>query len=142
MPAWLAAEIQRVTAPRSLVSARPTGTTRPAGHGAATYLATVIARGAAELINMTDGRQRALSALAYHAGGLLEWSGANTSQVTSQLVDAGIASGLSASLATRIVRRAMTNGIERPVTQPGSRPRRSPSPCATHAPGPFLTSTT
>ena len=142
MPAWLAAEIQRVTAPRSLVSARPTGTTRPAGYGAATYLATVIARGAAELASLTDGRQRALSALAYHAGGLLEWSGANTSQVTSQLVDAGIASGLSASLATRIVRRAMTNGIKRPVTPPGSRPRRSPSPCATHAPGPFLTPTT
>ena len=70
---------------------------------------------------MTDGRQRALSALAYHVGGLLGWSGLDASQVTGQLVDAGITSGLPASLATRIVRRAMANGIERPVTPPGSR---------------------
>ena len=120
MPDWLAAEIQRVTAPRTAPN-RPQVVASGDGHGPAAYLATVIARGAARLACMTDGRQRALSALAYHVGGLLGWSGADIGQITGQLVDAGTASGLPASLASRIVRRAIANGIERPMAQPGSR---------------------
>jgi hypothetical protein len=120
MPDWLAAEIQRVTTPRPAPN-RPRVVAVGDGWGPAVYLATVIARGAAGLARMTDGRQRALSALAYHIGGLLGWSGVDVGQVTGQLVDAGITSGLPASLATRIVRRALANGIERPVTPPGSR---------------------
>ena len=120
MPDWLAAEIRRITAPRPAPN-RPQVVAVGDGRGPAAYLATVITRGAGRLVGMTDGRQRALSALAYHVGGLLGWSGADSGQVTGQLVDAGITSGLSASLATRIVRRAIANGIERPVTPPGSR---------------------
>jgi hypothetical protein len=121
MPDWLAAEIQRVITPRPAPT-RPQVIAVGDGRGPAAYLATVIARGAARLAAMTDGRQRALSALAYHAGGLLGWSGVDVGQVTGQLVDAGTASGLPASLVTRIVRRAIANGIERPVTPPGSPP--------------------
>ena len=120
LPDWLAAEIKRVVRPVR-VPKRPHVVVVGDGRGPAAYLTTVIARGAARLVGMTDGRQRALSALAYHVGGLLGWSGADVGQVTSQLVDAGTASGLPASLATRIVRRAIANGIERPVRPPGSR---------------------
>jgi hypothetical protein len=120
MPGWLAGEIQRVIARRPAAPVPLPGTERPAGRGPAAYLAAVIARGAAQLAAMTDGRQRALSALAYHAGGLLGWSGASCGEVTSQLIDAGTASGLPVSLATRIVRRAVANGIERPLLPPGS----------------------
>ena len=120
MPDWLTAEIQRVTTPRPAPSQSQVVTVGD-GRGPAAYLATVITRGASRLAGMTDGRQRALSALSYHVGGLLGWCGADISQVTGQLVDAGITSGLPASLATRIVRRAIANGIERPVTPPGSR---------------------
>jgi Bifunctional DNA primase/polymerase, N-terminal len=119
MPGWLAAEIQRVTAPRA-APRWPQAPSAGGGRGPAAYLAAVITRGAARLASMTDGRQRALSALAYHVGGLLGWSGADAGEVAGQLVDAGTASGLSASLAARIVRRAMANGIERPVSPPGS----------------------
>jgi len=119
MPGWLATEIQRVTAsrpsPRRLQAPSAGG-----GCGPAAYLAAVITRGAARVASMTDGRQRALSALAYHAGGLLGWAGADAGQVTGQLVNAGITSGLPASTAARIVRRAVANGIEQPVTPPGS----------------------
>ena len=120
MPDWLAAEIRRVTAPRKALN-RPQVVAVGDGRGPAAYLATVIARGAGRLAGMTDGRQRALSALAYHVGGLIGWSGVDVGQVTGQLVDAGITSGLPATLATRIVRRAVANGVERPVTPPGSR---------------------
>jgi hypothetical protein len=123
MPDWLTAEIQRVTTPRPM-SDRLHAVAVSDGRGPAAYLATVIARGAARLVGMTDGRQRALSALAYYVGGLLGWSGADVGQVTGQLVDAGTASGLPSSLATRIVRRAMANGIERPLTPPGFRTRQ------------------
>ena len=92
MPDWLAAEIQRVTAPRPAPN-RPLDVVVGDGRGPAAYLAAVITRGAARLVGMTDGRQRALSALAYHVGGLLRWSGANSGQVTGQLVDAGSQAG-------------------------------------------------
>jgi hypothetical protein len=120
MPDWLIAEIQRVITSRPAPN-RTQVVAVGDGSGAAAYLATVITRGAARLACITDGRQRALSALAYHVGGLIGWSGADVGQVTGQLVDAGTASGLSASTATRIVRRAIANGIERPVAPPGSR---------------------
>jgi hypothetical protein len=71
---------------------------------------------------MTDGRKRALSALAYHVGGLLTWSGLTREHVASQLIDVGTTAGLQPGISARIVNRAITNGIERPVTPPGSRP--------------------
>jgi hypothetical protein len=69
---------------------------------------------------MTDGRKRALSALAYHVGGLLAWSGQPREQIASQLIDAGIAAGFGIGLAIRIVRRALANGEARPLTPPAS----------------------
>jgi hypothetical protein len=74
---------------------------------------------------MTDGRKRALSALAYHAGGLLTWSGLDHEHVTAQLIDAGTTAGLGPGITTRIVNRAIANGIGRPVTRPGVRPQRT-----------------
>ena len=69
---------------------------------------------------MTDGRKRALSALAYYAGGLLAWSGMDRGNVSNQLIDAGTAAGLGPGLSARIVNRALTNGINRPVSAPSS----------------------
>jgi hypothetical protein len=122
MPAWLAREILRVTATAPTRRA-PTPAPQPGGgSGPAAYLATVISRGAAQLDTMTDGRKRALSALAYQSGGLLAWSGLDLAHVTSQLIDAGTSAGLPPAISARIVKRAITNGINRPLTQPGSRP--------------------
>jgi len=120
MPAWLAHEVIRATttAPRQPVSPPPPS---PGGPGPTAYLATVIGRGAVQLAALTDGRKRALSALAYHAGGLLAWSGADREQVTSQLIDAGTAAGFGSGLAARIVRRALANGEARPLIPPGRR---------------------
>lgn len=53
----------------------PAALAQPGGPGPVAYLATVISRGAAQLATMTDGHKHALFALAYDAGGLLEWSG-------------------------------------------------------------------
>jgi hypothetical protein len=53
------------------------------------YLATVIDRGAARLVGLTDGRKRALAALAYQIGGLLAWSGLPQHEVTARLTAAG-----------------------------------------------------
>jgi hypothetical protein len=117
MPSWLAAEIRRVTKPRPAVPADlPVLLPRQGGRGPAAYLTTVISRGAVELAGMSDGRQRALSALAYQAGGLLHWSGVDSTEVTGRLIDAGICCGLSPSLAARIVTRAIANGLARPLT--------------------------
>ena len=123
MPGWLAHEVIRATttAPRQPVTPPPPS---PGGPGPAPYLATVIGRGAAQLSALTDGRKRALSALAYHVGGLLAWSGADRGQVTRQLIDAGTAAGLGPGTSTRIVNRAITNGVDRPCTPPGSRVHR------------------
>ena len=134
MPAWLAREVIRATttAPRQPVTPPPLPS--PGGPGPAAYLATVIGRGAVQLAALADGRKRALSALAYHAGGLLQWSGADREHVTSQLIDAGTTAGLGTRDATRIVHRAITNGIDRPIAQPGSHPlthcRMRPTPSA------------
>ena len=117
MPAWLAHEVIRVTtaAPRQPATPPPPS---PGGPGPAAYLATVIGRGTLQLAALTDGRKRALSALAYHAGGLLAWSGADRGQVTKQLIDAGTAAGLGPGISTRIVNRAITNGIGQLVPPP------------------------
>ena len=117
MPAWLAHEVIRVTTAAPRQPATPP-LPSPGGPGPAAYLATVIGRGAVQLAALTDGRKRALSALGYHAGGLLAWSGADRGHITGQLIDAGTAAGLGPGIATRIVNRAITNGIDRPVRQP------------------------
>jgi hypothetical protein len=122
MPAWLAHEVTRATAAPPPRPAAPPPLAQPDGSGPAAYLATVISRGATQLAAMTDGRKRTLSALAYHAGGLLAWSGQNREHVASQLTDVGTAAGLQLGVSARIVNRALANGISRPVTPPGSRP--------------------
>ena len=122
MPAWLAHEVIRVTTAAPRQPATPPPLPPPGGPGPAAYLATVIGRGAVQLAALADGRKRALSALAYHAGGLLQWSGANREHITAQLIDAGTATGLGPHDATRIVHRAITNGIDRPVTAPNAAP--------------------
>ena len=115
-PTWLAREVIRATttAPRQPVTPPPASS--PGGPGPTAYLATVIGRGATQLAALTDGRKRALSALAYHAGGLLQWAGADRQHITGQLIDAGTAAGLRPNISARIVNRAITNGINRPVT--------------------------
>ena len=118
MPAWLAHEVIRATTTAPRQSPTPPPLRAPGGAGPAAYLTTVIVRGAAQLAAMTDGRKRALSALAYHVGGLLQWSGLTREHVASQLIDAATASGLGLSVATRIVTRGLANGIDRPVTPP------------------------
>lgn len=119
MPTWLAREIVRVTAPGPIRPApTPAQRTTPGGPGPAAYLTTVIDRGSAQLAKLKDGRQRALSALAYQAGGLLAWSGLQQEQVTNQLVTAGTASGLTHNLSRRIVRRALVNGMDAPLAAP------------------------
>ena len=121
MPAWLAREVVRVTAAAPPRAAAQRPTSGLAGPGPAAYLATVISRGSAQLAAMSDGRKRALSALAYHAGGLLAWSSLDREHVASQLADAGNAAGLRPGISARIVNRALANGIARPVTPPGPR---------------------
>ena len=122
MPPWLASEIIRVAATTPPRPTRPPTPEPGGGPGPAAYLAAVIDRGAAQLANMTDGRQRALSALAFHAGGLLAWSGLDRDHITSQLINAGATARLSHGSSARIVHRAIANGISRPVRQPGSLP--------------------
>jgi Bifunctional DNA primase/polymerase, N-terminal len=123
MPAWLAREVTRAAAagPRQPVHPPPSGPAGPAGVGPAAYLATVISRGAARLAAMSDGRKRALSALAYHVGGLLAWAGQDREHIAGQLADVGVSAGLPLGISVRIVNRAIANGIARPVTPPGSR---------------------
>ena len=123
MPTWLAREVIRVTTATPPRPAIATPLPQSGGPGPAAYLATVIGRDAVQLAAMTDGRQRALSALAYHVGGLLAWSGQPREQIASQLIDAGIAAGLGTGIAIRIVRRAVANGEARPLTPPGRRQR-------------------
>jgi hypothetical protein len=125
MPGWLAREVIRAATAAPRRPATPPPLPQLGGPGPAAYLATVISRGAAQLAAMTDGRKRALSALAYHAGGLLHWAGLDREHVTSQLIDAGTVAGLGPGITTRIVNRAITNGIDRPRTPPGAYGHRS-----------------
>jgi Bifunctional DNA primase/polymerase, N-terminal len=121
MPAWLAREIIRATTAAPPRPAIPPPSPPPGGLGPAAYLTTVIGRGAAQLATMTDGRQRALSALAYQAGGLLAWSGLPREHIARQLTDAGAAAGLPPGVSVRIVNRAIANGEVRPISPPGHR---------------------
>jgi hypothetical protein len=126
MPAWLASEVIRAATAARLRPATPARfLSSSGGPGPAAYLTTVIGRGASQLAAMTDGRKRALSALSYHAGGLLEWSGLTREHVTGQLIDAGTAAGLGPGITTRIVNRAIANGIDRPRTSPGAHGQRT-----------------
>ena len=120
MPGWFAREVIRATTTAPRQPATPPPLPSSGGSGPAAYLTAVINRGAVQLAATTDGRKRALSALAYHAGGLLQWAGADQDHVAGQLIDAGTAAGLAPRDATRIVHRAIANGISRPVAQPGS----------------------
>jgi hypothetical protein len=121
MPAWLAREITRVTKTAPPRPAAPPPLPRSSGPGPAAYLTTVISRGAAQLAAMSDGRKRTLSALAFHAGGLLAWSGLDRDHIASQLADAGAGAGLRPADSVRIVHRALANGEARPVPPPGHR---------------------
>ena len=69
---------------------------------------------------MTDGRKRALSKLAYHAGGLLEWSGLDREETANRLISAGTGAGLPQNISIRIVLRSIANGINRPISNPGT----------------------
>jgi hypothetical protein len=121
MPAWLACEVLRVAGPLPAspgpVRPGPASAAQPGRAGAA-YLTTVIDRGAARLVGLSDGRKRALAALAYQAGGLLAWSGQPEHDVTGRLTRAGTASGLRPAEARRIVTRALANGLARPLPPP------------------------
>ncbi|GIH89899.1 bifunctional DNA primase/polymerase [Planobispora siamensis] len=119
LPEWLAHEVLRVTAPAPIQPRLSPTLRRERCDGApAAYLTTVLSRGAAHLATLTDGRQRALSALAYHAGGLLAWSGLPEHQVSAHLITAGEASGLPTRLAIRIVHRALLRGVRAPLSPP------------------------
>ncbi|MGH3326330.1 MAG: bifunctional DNA primase/polymerase [Streptomycetales bacterium] len=127
MPTWLAHETTRVATVHPPRPAPQLPAPRPGkpGPGAAAYLTTVINRGAAHIASLTDGRKRALAALAYHTGGLLAWSGLNPDHVTQRLITAGTASGLPHRTATRVVHRALTRGTAEPLPEPRRAPRAS-----------------
>jgi hypothetical protein len=120
MPDWLARETIRAAAPAPRPSGPPAEVAASReGPGSAAYLNTVINRGTAQLALMKDGRKRALSALAFHAGGLLTWSGLDKRDVTNQLIRAGTTAGVSLRESTRIVTRAFANGVTHPITPRG-----------------------
>jgi hypothetical protein len=121
MPEWLAREVIRAAAPSQHPRPAPIVNADGGGPGPAAYLNTVINRGANQLAAMPDGRRRALSALAYHAGGLLAWSGLDHADVTSQLINAGTAAGMAVRDSARIVTQAIANGIRQPVEPPSAR---------------------
>ena len=125
MPDWLAREVTRTARrqplPKGLPKPLPTQVTAGGRTGPSAYLNTVLERGASELAGLRDGRQRALSALAYKAGGLLAWSGLPRADVETRLIEIGTATGLPDRLAHRIVTRAMANGIARPLPAPGGK---------------------
>jgi hypothetical protein len=127
MPDWLAREVIRVATRRDQRPPPPDRrTVRPAsgtGRGPAAYLTTVINRGTAQLATLTDGRQRALAALAYQTGGLLQWSGLPHDAIAEQLITAGTTAGLTYNTAARIVRRSLARGLDEPLPEPNP-PRR------------------
>jgi len=136
MPGWLTREVVRVASRRPDPPPPPAPRPSVGQPGPAAYLTTVVERGTADLVQLRDGRQRALSALAYKAGGLLAWSGLPRLQVEDRLVEAGISSGLPDRLARRIVTRALSNGTARPLPQPTSQPRSPRNGGRTHVPHP------
>jgi bifunctional DNA primase/polymerase-like protein len=131
MPGWLAREVTRVAGQPAPALAPPAGVPAPRDtprRAGTAYLSTVIDREAARLAGMTDGRKRALAALAYHVGGLLASSGLPEHDVTDRLISAGTGSGLRPAEARRIVARALANGLARPISPPpiAGRPVRRP----------------
>ncbi len=118
MPAWLAREVIRVCGPKPQPAATPTRHTPHGtpGNGPAGYLRTVLERGADDLAHLKDGRKTALAALAYKAGGYLDYSGLTETEVLDTLAAAGTASGLTHREAERTARRSLENGRKRPLT--------------------------
>ena len=121
MPDWLAHDVVRTAGRREHQPVpprvRPLPMTRD-NRGPAAYLTTVINRGTTRLAALRDGRQRALAALAYQTGGLLEWSGLPHDTTADQLITAGTGAGLPYNLATRIVHRSLTRGLNDPLPEP------------------------
>jgi hypothetical protein len=121
-PPWLTREITRVATPKpappapNRVTAAPTNATGPAN-----YLRTVIDRGAAAFATAGDGRKQSLAALAYKAGGYLQWSGIPETEVIDRLISAGTNSGLSYRTAERTARRSLDTGKTRPLAPPQRR---------------------
>jgi hypothetical protein len=120
-PGWLAREIRRVAGPppprpeTALAMAGGAARHPPVGRPSA-YLQAVLTNGTGQLAGLMDGRQRALSALAYKVGGLLAASGLTEAYVLDQLVTAAAKSGLPYPLAERLARRSLANGQSRPLT--------------------------
>ena len=117
LPAWLAREVTRVCGPRPQPAPTPARHTPHGtpGNGPAGYLRTVLERGADDLARLKDGRKTALAALAYKAGGYLEYSGLSETEVLDTLTAAGTASGLTHREAERTARRSLENGKRRPL---------------------------
>jgi len=118
MPAWLAREILRTAGPRPASPHSAASAPARLGRAGAAYLDAVINRGVRHLAGLSEGRKRALAALAYRAGGLLAWSGQPEGDVTDRLTDAGTASGLPPAIARRIVTRSLANGLAKPINPP------------------------
>jgi hypothetical protein len=125
MPDWLLREVVRTASRKEPRKPRPLPVRRTGRPGPASYLATVIERGASELVSLHDGRKRALAALAYKTGGFLDWAGLTPHQIEAQLITAGTDSGLPERLAHRIVTRSLANGLAAPLPGPASQTDRS-----------------
>jgi hypothetical protein len=118
VPAWLAREVIRVCGPKPQLVCTPARHMPHglSGNGPAGYLRTVLDNGAADLVHLKDGRKAALAALAYKAGGYLDYSGLTETEVIDALTAAGAASGLNHRIAERTARRSLENGRKRPLT--------------------------
>jgi hypothetical protein len=124
LPGWLEREVRRVASDRPPAPTSISVTARCdswSSTGPAAYLDTVLERGAADLARLRDGRKRALAALAYKAGGYLDWSGHTEQEVLARLVTAGLAAALVPAEAERIARKSLAKGISRPLTPPQHR---------------------
>jgi len=117
LPDWLAREVTRVASPRPAPAPAPARTRPPgtAASGPANYLHTVLDNGADNLARLADGRKQSLAALAYKAGGYLEYSGLSEIEVIDRLITAGTNCGLTHREAERTARRSLDNGRNRPL---------------------------
>jgi hypothetical protein len=127
LPDWLAREVTRIASSRNTPTPTPTRPRLPgtSASGPANYLHTVLDNGAEDLARLSDGRKQALAALAYKAGGYLEYSGLPETEVIDRLVTAGANCGLTHREAERTARRSLENGSRRPLT-PQSRNHARP----------------
>jgi hypothetical protein len=116
MPDWLATEVTRAARPTPPVPTASPPDPQRDGSGPPGYIDTLLARGAAQLHGLTDGRKDALAALAYKTGGYLAWAGLTEADVIDRLTTAGTATGLPHTTAERIAQRSLTNGQNRPLT--------------------------